>query len=521
MGQGVGGFVYLSDEQENVSRVSRAGRAYFSDSYERVKLHSPINVNSASGGSQLESAPVGKVFLRSESGNAPMWWGGTGGDAPYSGHGYPLYGGEQSIPIPVTNFSAIQIVAAISGQILYPIGFLNGDDVTLSNSMPNVPDITAPFIISTSPVSGISGVALNSDISVRFNENILPSTVVSGVLRLSPAHNVTIFRDNSNPTDVVLRPNVNLSGSTVYFATMVSGTVSDVNGNVATSGRGWPFTTTNAPPPPDVTAPTISGVTPTSGAQSVALDISPVILFSEQMLSGTINSTTIYIASTSGAAVGDITSTVSLDAGDRKTVTVNPNNDLSTGNTYYINVTTGVQDLASNPMAAGYLNSPFATSYNFQQVYHVTGLGDSDLSTDDHARIGLRLTGTCDLKGVTVIPKRVTVRLKKSGSPTGTISITQRRANDTVACTFGTMSAATLTTSYVDYTFTNLTNTEPMDTNDDKILVEYGGGNSSNKVSVNRISSNSYNGAEHCSFDDGGSSYDTDSSKDACFTIYK
>ena len=99
MGQGVGGFVYLSDEQENVSRVSRAGRAYFSDSYERIKKHCPINVTSASGGSQLESATVGKVYIRSESGNGIMWWGGTADDAPYSGHGYPLWGGEQTSPL--------------------------------------------------------------------------------------------------------------------------------------------------------------------------------------------------------------------------------------------------------------------------------------------------------------------------------------------------------------------------------------------------------------------------------------
>ena len=228
--------------------------------------------------------PVGVVYLRSESGNGTMWWGGTGSDAPYSGNGYPLFGGEQSIPIRVTDFAAIQIVAAVSGQIVYPIGFLNGDDTTLPNVMPNVPDITAPFIISTSPVSGISGVSLDSDVSVRFSETINPSSVVSGVLRLSPAHNVTIFRDNSNPTDVVIRPNVNLSGSTVYFATMVSGTVTDLNGNIATSGRGWPFTTTNAPPPPDSTAPKVSGISPVSGESSTGNSVSPVVTFSEQML---------------------------------------------------------------------------------------------------------------------------------------------------------------------------------------------------------------------------------------------
>ena len=445
-----------------------------------------------------------------------MWWGGTGSDAPYSGNGYPLWGGEQSIPIRVTDFAAIQIVAAVSGQIVYPIGFLNGDDTTLPNIMPNVPDITAPFIISTSPVSGISGVSLDSDVSVRFSETINPSSVVSGVLRLSPAHNVTIFRDNSNPTDVVIRPNVNLSGSTVYFATMVSGTVTDLNGNVAASGRGWPFTTTNAPPPPDVTAPKVSGISPVSGESSTGNSVSPVVTFSEQMLSGTINTNTIFIASTSGAGVGSVAATVTLDAGDRKTVTIDPTSDLTTGSTYYINVTTGCQDLASNALSPAVANHPFSTAYNFTEVYNVSTTSDENgIGSGGDQAVGVKVTGACNLRSQA--PKRVIIRLYRgSTSTTGTASIIIRNASNTNVRTFGTFAASQLTTSPQDITITDLTNTVTMETNF-SILLEYNG---SGEIHAYRTTSNAYSGAEYYERDSDGS-YDNDSGMDTAMKIYK
>ena len=98
MGHGVGGIVYLSDEDENFQKVSTAGRAFVSEGYAKVKNHSPINVSAASGGSNFETALVGRVMIYSQSGNNVMWWGGTSDDAPYSGHGMPLWGGETTEP---------------------------------------------------------------------------------------------------------------------------------------------------------------------------------------------------------------------------------------------------------------------------------------------------------------------------------------------------------------------------------------------------------------------------------------
>ena len=638
MGGGVGGFIYISDEEENVSRVSEAGRVYLADSYQRVKNHSPINVSSASGGSTFESVAVGKVILRSESGNSMMWWGGTGDDAPFSGHGFPLWGGEKTKPIPVTNFNAIRVFAAVSGDILYAIGFLNGPDVVLPNTTPEHPVVPAetvkPLLISTSPTSGFSGVALSSEISATFDEEMSDS--VSGYFTLSPAHNITAFKGVTDVNSVFITPTSNLSGSTVYYVGINPGLTDLAGNNVSGAPIVFPFTTQATPPPPDVTKPWVSGTTPASGATGASAAGNVTVVFSEPMLSGTINAQNIYLSYLSGVVVtSGISGVVTLSAVDQKTATIDPTNILSGNTVVRINILSGCQDLAGNGLISGHdrsrnfttgavdttppvvsgtspangasnvdtgvnivvtfsenmlsgtLNtsgvflsttsggSPnpsaysivvsgnqkachinptstltegqqyfinvldqvtdlagntlsgtagdrfrsFTTLYNFQQVYFVTGGGAGDMYNGNDHRIGLYLTGSaCDLKGKAV--KKITVRLRKVGSPSGNYSVTIRKgSDDSIVKTFGTASANSLTTSFTDYTYTDLTNTYVMTTND-KILVEYSGGDSSNKVEINRTTTGDvYPGADYIGYTT-SSGYNDDSGKDIAFDVY-
>ena len=405
--------------------------------------------------------------------------------------------------IPVTNFNSIRVAASVSGQIIYAIGFLNGRDIALDNTAvattPIPVEFVSPLVISHSPASGFSGVAFNSEITATFNEAISQGSVTSGSFKLSPAHNVTVFRDIADTTKIVMTPNVDLSGSTVYYAG-INSQVTDLAGNSVSGTSGgfnftWPFTTAATPPPPDVTAPVVSGTspvsgatningttdvtitfsesmlsgsitplniylsylsgvaatagisgivslavdaktvtvdptpsflsgsanvkinvlsgcrdlagnnlaahdrsrnftiavadvtapvvsgtTPASGATSVGIEDNTIIVFSEQMLSGTINSTNIYLSTTSGAAAGaGVAASVSLDAGDQKTVTVNPSNSLNGSTVYHINVTTGVQDLAANSMAAIDRSRYFTTTSSFTEIYNVTGSGFLDI----------------------------------------------------------------------------------------------------------------------------------------------
>ena len=639
MPQGVGGIVYLSDEDENIGRVSTAGRAFFSESYTRVKNHSPINVTAGSGGTGFESISVGRVVLRSESGNGVMWWGGTSDDAPFSGKGMPLWGGQKTPYLPVTNFNSLRIVASVSGQIVYAIGFLNGPDITLINEtvVPPEPPIERipPIVVSHSPVSGFSGVAFNAQITATFNEPIASGSVTSGSFRLSPAHNVTVFRDIADETKIVMTPNINMSGSTVYRVG-INSQITDLAGNSISGVSGnpsyvftWPFTTDAAPPPPDVTAPVVSGTSPTNGATNVSGYTNVTITFSEAMLSGSITASNIYLSYLSGVTASNgISGTVSL-AVDAKTATIDPtpaflsgsanvkinmlsgcrdlagnnlvidrsrnftiaapdltpptvvstvptdgalgvnvdantvvvfseamlsgtinttnlyltDSDFTTipaavtlsGNQraaqinptnslpetqYTINVTTGVQDLAGNAMTSDDTARTFAVGsfYNFQQVYLVTGSGTGDMYDGNDEKLGLVITGSCDLLGAKV--KRITLRLRKNGSPTGTASIRLRKgSDDSIVKTFGTINVASLTSSYQDFTFTDTSQNYAMVV-DDKLLVEYVGGSSSNRLEIQRTSSgDAYAGADYVQ--DDGSGYNPDSGKDVAWDIYE
>jgi hypothetical protein len=295
--------------------------------------------------------------------------------------------------------------------------------------------------------------------------------------------------------------------------------ITDLVGNHLSGVLRWPFTTTAAPPPPDVTAPVVSGTTPVNGTTNVALDTNVTVTFSEAMLSGTINSTNIYLSNTSGGTAILDTVSVTLNPLDKKTVTLDPVNDLTEGNIYYINVTTGVQDLAANAMAAADRERNFSTIYNFQEVYNITGSSGSSVFAGDDERMGLLITSATHLLVSSAKPpKRFTLRLKKTGSPTGTATLRIRNAADTIVATIGTINVATLTTSYADYTITSLSQSVLVE-DGYRIMLEYSGGNSSNYIQLQRTSSSDASNVRLTKWDSSGG-YTDESSEDIAWIIY-
>ena len=110
----------------------------------------------------------------------------------------------------------------------------------------------------------------------------------------------------------------------------------------------------------DTTAPTISSVTPTDGATSVAVADNVESSFSEAMDASTINGSTFTLVEqgieASMPLLDDtpIAATVSYDA-QAKMAVLNPNEDLEAGATYKATVkgaTNGVKDAAGNPLGA-------------------------------------------------------------------------------------------------------------------------------------------------------------------------
>ncbi|AOP35959.1 hypothetical protein A0128_06910 [Leptospira tipperaryensis] len=137
-------------------------------------------------------------------------------------------------------------------------------------------------------------------------------------------------------------PIVPLAYATTYTAT-ISTAVKDLAGNSLAAAFIWSFTTGAGP---DVTAPSISLVSPANTLTGVGINTSVSAVFSEAMNCATI--TTASFTLTGGAAVpGTVTC-----AGTSATFT--PTAVLGYNTTYTANVTTTAKDLAGNSVPALY-----------------------------------------------------------------------------------------------------------------------------------------------------------------------
>ena len=86
-----------------------------------VRAHPFTVITSLSGGTEAGSGSCFGVTIRSHSGNAPMLLGGTGAEAPFSGKGMIVYGGE-SYDLKVDNFNKVRALAYTSGQLISVAG---------------------------------------------------------------------------------------------------------------------------------------------------------------------------------------------------------------------------------------------------------------------------------------------------------------------------------------------------------------------------------------------------------------
>jgi phosphatidylinositol-3-phosphatase len=109
--------------------------------------------------------------------------------------------------------------------------------------------------------------------------------------------------------------------------------------------------------PPDTTPPTITSTSPAASAINVATTSAISVTFSEAMDSATITSLTFFASGVSGSIQFSGT-----------TATFRPSSALSASTTYTVTVTTGVKDVAGNPLGSNRVWS-FMTAA--QQTTHI------------------------------------------------------------------------------------------------------------------------------------------------------
>ncbi len=255
------------------------------------------------------------------------------------------YSGTTATFIPSTNLSDSTIYTArITTGAKDLAGNTLASDYTWSFT---TVDTTLPTIISTSPVNGATGVAINSIITATFSETMQSSTINTNTFTVNDGKGTIKGKVSYSGVTATFTPSRNLSDSTVYTA-RISRWVRDLSGNAMSSDYTWSFTTV------DTTSPIVSSTSPVNGATGVAINSIITATFSEVMQSSTINTNTFTVSD----GKDNISGTVSYSG---TTATFIPSRNLSDSTIYTARITTGVRDLAGNALASPYTWS-FATT---------------------------------------------------------------------------------------------------------------------------------------------------------------
>lgn len=216
-------------------------------------------------------------------------------------------------------------------------------------------DTTPPTVTARSPATGATGVSLTANVTVTFSEPMDATTINTSTFELRDPGNAVVsavVSYNSTSRVATLNPSPTLAASTVYTVRVHGGAtdprVKDVAGNAMANDVTWSFTTLA-----DTTAPTVSSISPASGATGVARGTNVLATFSEAMDPATINTNTFELRGPGGVLVP---AAVTYDTTNRR-ATLNPNSNLAAVTTYTATVKGGTtdpraKDLAGNALAA-------------------------------------------------------------------------------------------------------------------------------------------------------------------------
>ena len=208
-------------------------------------------------------------------------------------------------------------------------------------------DVEAPIVTGFVPVTGATGVPVTSAITVTLSEPIDRGAVTLGsipVFALVPAGFVQVpgtYGVNATGTVVTFTPLSPYPGNTSVFINVNNdGTLHDVAGNLMTFAQAQFTTAATA----DVTAPTVTSVTPLEGATGVGLNAVVVVTFSEPLNPATVSASTFALFAQSEW----LGTSVSRSADNRSVMLLTflpPSSDVT------VVVTSDVRDLSGNALA--------------------------------------------------------------------------------------------------------------------------------------------------------------------------
>ena len=237
-------------------------------------------------------------------------------------------------------------------------------------------DIAAPTLASSSPADDATGVAVNSNIVLTFNETVQAGT-----------GNITLFKSDNTQVEVFdVTTDVTISGATVtldpaapldslqgYYVQVASTAIQDTSNNAY---AGISDTTTLSFTAADIAAPTLASSSPADDATGVAVNSNIVLTFNETVQAGTGN-ITLFKSDNTQVEVFDVTTDVTISGA---TVTLDPASDLDSATTYFLHVgASAIEDTSANPYA-GISNS---STLNFTSIDNIAPTLASSSPADD------------------------------------------------------------------------------------------------------------------------------------------
>lgn len=109
-----------------------------------------------------------------------------------------------------------------------------------------VEDTEPPIIVSVMPLDQFTNVAINSLITITFNEKMDSSTLNTNTITLNSIDGGTVGTVTYVDTTATFSPTTNLSYNTLYTACVTAG-IEDLAGNALSDEYCWSFTTSIAP----------------------------------------------------------------------------------------------------------------------------------------------------------------------------------------------------------------------------------------------------------------------------------
>jgi hypothetical protein len=252
-----------------------------------------------------------------------------------------------------TPTSALVLHTLYTGAITTGVTDLVGN-VMVQNYAWNFEAVAGPSVVSTTPVTGASGVAFNQVISATFLQ--LPaldpdyagaalkcSTLTASTFTVTAPAPVGSVTGTIGCSGATATFTATLVANTLYTATLTTG-VQNVAGTGLPSAYTWTFTTD--------TLPTVLSTVPSPGATGVLLNQPISATFSKAMNCSTLSTTTFTV--TAPAPVGSVTGTVSC-TGSGTGVIFTPSNPLANNTLYTATITTGALDAQGEPMASNFV----------------------------------------------------------------------------------------------------------------------------------------------------------------------